>query len=136
MTLLFIKSERNRRMDINMIIANNILDLLKKQDKKQMDLARGIGVSKQTMSKMLNGGRSINAIELKRIADFLETSMDSIMTIPEKAEKMDVIHTFMGKVETAEAIEALKVADKVSDMIVFHRRVRNNGIKMSQSVEN
>ena len=122
-------------VDINMIIANNILDLLKKQDKKQMDLARGIGVSKQTMSKMLNGGRSINAIELKRIADFLETSMDSIMTIPEKAEKMDVIHTFMGKVETAEAIEALKVADKVSDMIVFHRRVRNNGIKMSQPVE-
>ena len=84
---------------------------------------------------MLNGGRSINAVELKQIADYLGISMESIMTIPDQTMKDDVIHTFMGRVETDEAREALKVADKVSDMIVFHKRVRKNGISMMQPVE-
>ena len=92
-------------MNINMLIANNILDVLKSKGKKQMELADGIGVSKQTMSKMLNGGRSINAIELKQIADFLGISMDSLVRVPEKQVTQDVIHTFMGRVETEAAKE-------------------------------
>lgn len=38
-------------LDLNMIIANNIQAELKKENKKQVDLAEEIGVSKQTMSK-------------------------------------------------------------------------------------
>lgn len=117
-------------MDINVVIANNILDYLRNQGKKQMDLADGIGVSKQTMSKMLNGGRSINAFELKKIADYLKVPMESIMQIPEIPEETDAIHTFMGKVETEEAKKALKIADEVSDMILFHNRVRKSGLSM------
>ena len=41
-------------LDVNMIIANNIQAELKKENKKQVDLAEGIGVSKQTMSKIMN----------------------------------------------------------------------------------
>lgn len=41
-------------LDVNMIIANNIQDELKKENKKQVDLAEGIGVSRQTMSKIMN----------------------------------------------------------------------------------
>lgn len=51
-------------LDVNMIIANNIQVDLEKENKKQVDLAEGIGVSKQTMSKIMNGARAINAIEL------------------------------------------------------------------------
>ena len=122
-------------MDINMMIANNILDILKKQGKKQMNLADGIGVSKQTMSKMLNGGRSINAIELKKIADYLKVSMESIMQMPEVPADTDVIHAFMGRVETREAREALKVADEVSEMILFHSRVRRNSLVTMDPLE-
>ena len=122
-------------MDINMIIANNILGILKKQGKKQIDLADGIGVSKQTVSKMLNGDRTINAVELKKIADYLKVSMESIMQMPENPIATDVIHTLMGRVETKEAREALKVADEVSDMILFHSRVRRNGTAMMQPWE-
>ena len=49
-------------LDVNMIIANNIQAELKKENKKQVDLAEGIGVSRQTMSKIMNGARAINAI--------------------------------------------------------------------------
>ncbi|MBR1710483.1 MAG: helix-turn-helix transcriptional regulator [Clostridia bacterium] len=121
--------------DINMMIANNILDILRKQGKKQLDLAEGIGVSKQTMSKMLNGGRIINAVELKKISDYLKVSMDKIMITPEVCVETDVIHTFMGRVETDEAREALRIADEVSDMILFHHRVRENSVKMNQPWE-
>lgn len=121
--------------DINMMIANNILGILKDQGKKQADLAEGIGVSRQTMSKMLNGGRMINAIELKNISEYLKVSMERIMKTPETTASMDVIHTFMGRVETDEAKEALRIADEVSDMILFHSRVRENSIKMSQPLE-
>ena len=41
-------------LDVTMIIANNIQAELKKENKKQVDLAEGIGVSKQTMSKIMN----------------------------------------------------------------------------------
>ena len=71
-------------LDVNMIIANNIQIELKKENKKQIDLAEGIGVSKQTMSKMMNGARAINAIELHKISEYLHVSMESLMRMPEK----------------------------------------------------
>ena len=122
-------------MDVNLLIANNILAILRKQGKKQAELADEIGVSRATMSKMLNGSRSINALELKKIAAFLNSSMDTIMRIPDMSMETDAIHTFMGKVDTSDAREALKVADKVSDLIIFHARVRMNGNKMMHPVE-
>ena len=46
-------------LDVNMIIANNIQAELKKENKKQVDLAEGIGVSKQTICDFYDtaGGR-------------------------------------------------------------------------------
>ncbi|MBP3871327.1 MAG: helix-turn-helix transcriptional regulator [Faecalicoccus sp.] len=122
-------------MDINMIIAGNILTMLKKQGKKQVDLANEIGVSKQVMSKMLNGSRTISAAELKQISRFLRVSMEQLMEMPEYFADTDIIHTFMGKVKSDKAKEALKIADEVSDLILFHQRVKENGIMMMQPKE-
>jgi hypothetical protein len=36
----------------------------------------------------------------------------------------------MGKVQSEEARQALKTADELSDMILFHKRVRQNGTAM------
>ena len=84
---------------------------------------------------MLNGGRIINAVELKKISDYLKVSMDSLMHVPETPIDTDVIHTFMGRVETDEAKEALRIADEVSDLILFHSRVRGNGNVLTQPWE-
>ena len=56
--------QSNNRRCNSELIANNIQAELKKENKKQVDLAERIGVSKQTMSKIMNGARAINAIEL------------------------------------------------------------------------
>ena len=61
--------------NMNEIISNNIMLVMKKQGKKQVDLSSYLGVSKQIISKMLSGARIINAVELQKIAGFLGVSM-------------------------------------------------------------
>ncbi len=53
------------------IISNNIMNIMKQNGKKQIDLADYLGVSKQVISKMLTSGRMINAIELQKIANLI-----------------------------------------------------------------
>ena len=116
-------------MSMNTMIADRILDILKKQGKKQADLADSLGMSRQIISKMMNGSRTISAIELKKIADYLHMSMDELMKFPVKTGSTDVIHVFMGRVKTQEAREAIEIADRVSDLILFHNRIRENAEK-------
>ena len=117
-------------VDMNMMIAGNILALLKKQNKKQTDLAEALGTNKQTVNKMLNGARMINAIELKSIAEYLGVRMEELTRISPEYGDTDIVHAFMGKVQSEEARQALKIADELSDMILFHKRVRQNGTAM------
>lgn len=119
----------------NMIIAKNIITILKSQNRKQVELAEALHTNKQTVSKMLNGSRMINAIELKQIADFLGVKMEELTKIPKNMPDTDVIHTFMGKVESEQAKNALKIADKLSNMILFHKKVRENGMAMMEDMD-
>lgn len=58
------------------------------------------------------------------------------MKMPEKPRNMSVIHSFMGRVKTQEARKGIQLADELSDMILFHAMVCENGKKMEQSWEN
>lgn len=122
-------------LNVNAMIAANILAILKKQNRKQIDLANALQTNKQTISKMLNGSRMINAVELKRIADFLGVKMEELTKVCEESMDTDIVHAFMGKVESEEAKKALNIADKLSDMILFHSRVRDNGMEMMKTWE-
>jgi hypothetical protein len=75
----------------------------------------------------------INAIELKRIAEFLGVKMEDLTRIPKKSIERDGIHVFMGKVDSEQAKTALKTADILSDMILFHKKVRENGTAMMEA---
>ena len=119
-------------VDMNVMIANNILALLKSQNRKQTDLADALKTNKQTVNKMLNGTRMINAVELKVIADYLGVRMEELTRISPEYGDTDIVHAFMGKVQSEEARQALKIADELSDMILFHKRVRENGNAMMQ----
>ena len=117
-------------VDMNKMIANNILALLKSQNKKQTDLADALKTNKQTVNKMLNGTRMINAVELKSIADYLGVRMEELTKISTTHSDIDVVHAFMGKVQSEQAKQALQIADELSDMILFNKRVRENGDAM------
>ena len=117
-------------VDMNMMIAGNILSLLKKQNKKQTDLANALRTNKQTVNKMLNGTRMINAVELKSIAEYLGVKMEELTKIPSIHADTNIVHVFMGKVQSEQAKQALLIADELSDMILFHKKVRENGEAM------
>lgn len=120
-------------LDVNMKIANNIQVELEKRNLKPVDLVKEIGVSKQTMRKMMNGVRVINAIELHKISEYLHVLMDSLMEMPENSKDTNAIHSLMTCVKTDEAKKGIQLADQLSDMILFHTRVLENGKKMEQS---
>ena len=121
--------------DINVIVINNIIDLMKKNRTKQINLAETIGVSKQIMSKMLNGSRMINIAELHKIAEYYHVKMDDLMNAPEVSRSENVVRAFMGKVNTEAARKALQDVDELADMIIYHANVRENAKIMSQTWE-
>lgn len=117
-------------MDMNTIIVNNIIDVMKEKNKKQIELAGDIGVSRQTMSKMLNGGRVINAVDLATLAKALNVSTERLVEIPKESAETNAIRAFMGSVKTDAAREGLEIAEKLATMIAFHTRAYQNGMKM------
>lgn len=121
--------------DVNSMIAANITEILKRQNKKQVDMAEALQMNKQTISKMLNGSRVINAIELKQIAEFLGVKMEELTKLRQDSVDTDIVHAFMGQVNSKQAREALQIADSLSDMILFHRKVRENGMAMMKPWE-
>lgn len=110
----------------------NIQRELEKRNLKPVDLAKEIGICKQTMNKMMDGIRTINAIELYKIAEYLHVSMDCLMKMPDKPIDTNVIQSLMARVKTEEAKKGIQLADQLSDMILFHTRVLENGKKMEQ----
>lgn len=117
------------------IISNNIMNIMKQNGKKQIDLADYLGVSKQVISKMLTGGRMINAIELQKISEFLGTSMENLVKRPEVFQETNAIKAFMGKVETQEARDGLEIADEIANLICFYARARENAEEMMKPWE-
>lgn len=122
-------------VDINVVVANNIMEQMKMHNTKQIDLANAIHVSKQIMSKMLNGSRLISIAELHKIADYFHITMDDLLQNSTESAEVDVMRAFMGKVGSEEAQEALRTADKLADMIIFHANVRENAKVMSEKWE-
>ena len=122
-------------LDLNAVIANNVLSLLKETGTKQNDLAKALDVSKQTMSKILSGVRTINATELFAIANFFKVDVRTLSRAPAVSVNSNTVRAFMGTVESAEAKEALNIADELADLIVFHAKVRKNAEEMMQPWE-
>ena len=122
-------------VNVSEIISNNIMSMMKQNGKKQIDLAVYLGVSKQVVSKMLTGGRMINAIELQKISEFLGTSMESLVKRPEAIVETNAVRAFMGRVESQEARNGLGIADEIANLICFYARTRENAEEMMKPWE-
>lgn len=113
-------------IDINLIIANNIMDQMRQRNTKQIELAKAIGVTKQVMSKMLNDSGLISIVELHRIADYFHVQVSDLMKLSTVSENDNVIQNLMCRVNSEAARQALCIADELADMIIFHANVREN----------
>jgi transcriptional regulator with XRE-family HTH domain len=121
--------------DMNLVIAKNILTNLQAKNKKQKDLAAYLGVSPQVMSKIMNAERIISAIELKKISDFFDVSLNDLMSNPKSEEGFDVSLAFMGKISSEGGKKAVEIASLVADTIIFYDCIIENGKKMEEKME-
>lgn len=122
-------------LNVNEMISNNIMNVMKQNGKKQVDLAGYLGVSKQVISKMLSGARIINAVELQKIAKFLNVSMESLLKAPQMIPETNTVKAFMGRVESQAAKDGLAIADEIADLICFYARTHENALELMQPWE-
>lgn len=122
-------------VNMNEIISNNIMNTMRQNDKKQIELAGHLGVSKQVISKMLSGARTINAIELQKIAEFLGVTMESLVKVPQVLPETNTVKAYMGRVESQEAKDGLAIADEIANLICFYARTHENAEEMMQPWE-
>ena len=59
--------------------------------------------------------------------------MGCLMKMPDKPIDTNVIQSLMARVKTEEVRKRIQPADQLSDMILFHTRVLENGKKMEQA---
>ena len=121
--------------DMNAVIINNIQTAMRNANIKQVALAEKIHTTKQTVSKMLTGARTINAVELAEIAEALHVPVDTLVKLPERKTNTNAVIAFMGKVNTEEARNGLKTLDRIADMILFYTDACENGEAMMKSWE-
>jgi transcriptional regulator with XRE-family HTH domain len=60
-------------------IGFNIFEVLRDKNMSQTDLAERMGISKQVMSKIINGQKAINALEITSIAKILNVDVNRLI---------------------------------------------------------
>ena len=122
-------------LNMNEVIASNIVDNLGKSRKSQIDLAHHLGISNQVMSDMLDGSQTINAVKLQKIAAFLNVPMGELVRILETTREVDVVQSFIDNGYSGSAREGLEIADQLANLICFYARANENAEKMMQPWE-
>ena len=115
-------------IDMDFIIAENIKKEIKNKGKDIETLSKETGIYVSELRQKLNCVKPINAIELKNIATMLGVETQKLCQIP--SGYISTIEFLKGKISSKEGKEAVEIADKLSDMILFHSVVRKNGKKM------
>lgn len=122
-------------LNMNEVIASNIMDNLRKSGKSQIDLAHHLGISNQVMSDMLDGSQTINAVKLQKIAAFLNVPMEELVRILETTREVDVVQSFIDNGYSDSAKKGLELVDQLDNLICFYAKANENAEKMMQPWE-
>lgn len=85
--------KRGRISVTNSTICKKIIDLRKKNDWSQTTLAKKLGFSNSTMSKIENGSRKITTDELIRLAEIFDSSSDYLLGLQKPCPTTSIQYT-------------------------------------------
>ncbi len=94
-------------------VGANIQRTLSARGLSQQNLADKLGISKQVMSKIINGNKAINVTELSRIASILNSTTDELLTVNSEVVASEPSLAFMGMItdpKTREKVDLLRTA--------------------------
>ena len=121
--------------NMNRAIGNNISRYLKKIGKSPSDLAGYLGTTRLFVGNMLDGSRTVNAMELREIALFCKVSVADLVKASTDVGRMDVVQTRIGKAGSDSARKGLETADQIADMICFYAKANENAEEMMRPWE-
>ena len=121
--------------NMNRAIGNNISRYLKKIGKSPSDLAGYLGTTRLSVGNMLDGSRTVNAMELREIALFCKVSVADLVKASTDVGRMDVVQTRIGKAGSDSARKGLETADQIADMICFYAKANENAEEMMRPWE-
>ena len=122
--------------NMNRAIGNNIRAYLKKIGKSPSDLAGYLGTTRLAVGNMLDGSRTINAMELREIALFCKVSVADLVKTPTDVGRMDIVQPRIGKAgaELSDpARKGLETADRIADLICFYAKANESAKDMMQA---
>ena len=119
-------------VNMNQAIGNNIRKQLKKIGKSPSDLAGYLGTTRLAVGNMLDGSRTVNAMELREIALFCKVSVADLVKAPKDGGRIDVMQNLIGKAGSDSARKGLETADRIADMICFYAKANENAEQMMQ----
>lgn len=99
-------------------VGNNIQHILTIQGKTQQFLADQLGISKQVMSKIIAGSKAINVAEISKIANILNVSTDSLLTVETVQEPVHHF-SFMGQVKNEATKQKIEILQIIIDEILM-----------------
>lgn len=107
------------------MVGQRIIERLNELSWTQQNLADKLKISKQVMSKILNGEKKTTILEIRNIADVLSVSADKLLTsISNKIELANMDSNsrlepkFMGKVSTSEGKVGVQRVMDIIDIII------------------
>ena len=120
---------------MNKAIGNNIREHLKKIGKSPSDLAGYLGTTRLSVGNMLDGSRTVNAMELREIALFCKVSVADLVNPSKDCGRVNVMQSLIGKAGSNSARKGLETADRIADMICFYAKANENAEEMMRSWE-
>lgn len=114
-------------MDIEQI-GTNILFYLNEQKKTQVDLATGLGASKQVINKIIKGKKALKTQELVAISEFLGVSLEDIIEGKQTTEKseLEAVHLY-GSIKNRETADFL--LNLISNLSTMEEEIAAHGLQ-------
>lgn len=116
--------------DMNDIIGENITEVLREKGKTVEELAEALNLSVTEVRQVLWGIQVINGPMMSAIAVYLGIERARLVRILSNIMDRDIMGLFGSRVSSENGKHAIRLADEISDMILFHSRVRKNGEQM------
>ncbi|MGI6768845.1 MAG: helix-turn-helix domain-containing protein [Bacilli bacterium] len=98
-------------------VGENISQAMKIKGMTQKQLADQLGVSKQVMSKIINGKKAINVEELSKIAFILGSSTDMLLSSKNNSQEYKYAPMYMGIINDEKARKNVELLREAIDQI-------------------
>lgn len=122
-------------IDMNTLIAENVRKEMNKHSKSNYDLSVATGLSLKEFRERMDGTKAFSARELREVAGLLGTTTQDLSKLPKNYKALDSVSQLHKQCTTENQHKTVDIADKLSDMILFHKKVRENGEKMMNAVD-